>query len=168
MTLTTDITDTSGTAPQHPGFDVRAADALAPMVEIWFRILTDHVPDENRRCSACTTAGTGARRTPWPCSLRAVAESARERHAAEAPGSPHRAPGRRRLQGERGASCPLTPREQEFLQLAADGCSDAEIAERLGLPERTVGTSIRRIMRGVGVPRRDSLLVLALRTWTIA
>ena len=73
----------------------------------------------------------------------------------------------RRLPGLRGASCPLTLREREFLQLAADGWRDLEIAERLEVPERTVRTSIRRIGRAVGAPDRSALLVLALRAGVV-
>lgn len=155
------------TATLHPPcHDAGAAAALAPMVEVWFRILADHVPDDDDRwCRACTSAGTGARSTPWPCSIRAVAESARERYATRTVDipAPRRRSRRRRLHGTHGGSCPLTLREQEFLQLAADGCSDRQIALRLDLPERTVGMSIRRIGATLGVPGRSALLVLALR-----
>ena len=130
---------------------------LAPMVEIWFRILGDHVPDADGRCAACT----GVRRTAWPCQVRALAERARQWHALGLSGRG------RRLPGLRGASCPLTLREREFLQLATDGWGDGEIAERLEVPERTVRTSIRRIGRAVGAPDRGGLLVLALRAGVV-
>ena len=93
--------------------------------------------------------------------VRALAEGARQWHAL---GLSARG---RRLPGLRGASCPLTLREREFLQLAADGWRDLEIAERLEVPERTVRTSIRRIGRAVGAPDRTGLLVLALRAGVV-
>jgi DNA-binding CsgD family transcriptional regulator len=146
MTL---LTDRESRVAEDPG----PAAELAPMVEVWFRILGDHVPDADRRCQACT----GVRRTAWPCQVRALAERARQWHAL---GLSNRG---RRLPGMRGSSCPLTLREREFLQLAADGWQDMEIAERLDVPEPTVRTSIRRIARAVGAPDRAALLVLALR-----
>lgn len=156
--------------PPLPGLDASAA-ALAPMVEVWVRLLADHVPDLGGHCSACTGAGTGAHDTPWPCVVRAVAESARQQYAAcpETMATPVPAPRRsRQLRGPRGGSCAVTPRELDFLRLAAGGCADGEIAARLDLPTRTVGTSIRRIGRAVGVAERVALLVVALRSGVIA
>lgn len=57
------------------------ADELAPMVEVWLRLLRAHVPDTAGRCRACTAGGTGLPGTPWPCALRSVAELARIRHS---------------------------------------------------------------------------------------
>ncbi len=147
------LTDRADRVSEDPG----PAAELAPMVEVWFRILGDHVPDEDRRCRACT----GVRRMAWPCQVRALAERARQWHAI---GLTARG---RRLPGLRGSSCPLTLREREFLQLAADGWRDTEIAERLDVPEPTVRTSIRRIARAVAAPDRDALLVLALRAGVV-
>ncbi|MGI5129683.1 response regulator transcription factor [Pseudonocardia sp. CA-107938] len=164
--------------------EAAAAAALAPMVEVWFQMLNDHVPDVDHNCTACTHGGTGTRHTPWPCALRSVADAARREftQVAEVPAVPApREPlddadgvvirlrgRRRRLRGRHGITRMLTPREQEYLQLAADGCSDVVIATRLGIPERTVATSIRRLARTLGVPDRSSLLVLALREGVIA
>lgn len=158
--------------------DVGAAAALAPMVEVWFRMLEEHVPDGELHCQACTSGGTGARSTPWPCSLRTVADAARRRFAAgsgpvpvPAPRPPSDAvapPRKRWLRGPRGIARALTQREQEFLQLAANGCTDSMIAMQLSVPVRTVATSIRRIARTLGAPDRGSLLVLALREGVIA
>jgi DNA-binding CsgD family transcriptional regulator len=154
----------SPTATVHDG-DSNAAAALAPMVEVWFRILTEHVPDPDYRCRACTGAGTGALSTPWPCSLRSLADRARRRHAAGRPEPTTR--GRRSLHGAQGTSCPVTPREREFLQMAVEGRGDEEIAALLDVPERTVRTTIRRIARKLGEPDRTGLLVLALRSGVI-
>ena len=130
---------------------------LAPMVETWFRILAEHVPDDRDRCHSCS----GSRSTAWPCQVRVLAERARAWHAI---GVHSRA---RTLRGPCGLSCALTVREREFLQVAADGYGDMQIALRLGVPERTVRTALRRIARTIGVADRDALLVLALRAGVI-
>ena len=49
----------------------------------------------------------------------------------------------------------LTEREQEVLTLIADGCSNAEIAQRLHIVEGTVKTHVARILMKLGV--RDRL-----------
>jgi hypothetical protein len=36
-----------------------AAVELAPMIEVWRRLLADHVPNSYGRCRACTQGGTG-------------------------------------------------------------------------------------------------------------
>lgn len=136
-----------------------AATALAPMVEVWFRILTVHLPDSDDRCRACSSG------TAWPCSLRSLAELARREHADRRP--PPATRGRRSLHGAQGASCAVTPKERQFLQMAAEGRDDDEIAEALDVPELTVRTTIRRITRKLGEPDRAGLLVLALRTGVV-
>lgn len=39
-------------------------------------LLLRHIPDEHRKCRACTTGGTGTRDTAWPCSVHAFASAA--------------------------------------------------------------------------------------------
>ena len=97
MTL---LTDRSERVAEDPG----PAAELAPMVEVWFRILADHVPDEDR-------AAGPARGAPSGVALpgAGVGRGARQWHAL---GLSARG---RRLPGLRGASCPLTLREREFL-----------------------------------------------------
>jgi hypothetical protein len=56
---------------------------LAPMVEVWRRLLVQHVPDRAGRCRTCTKGGTGLPAVPWPCSLHGVADMARRRHDTE-------------------------------------------------------------------------------------
>jgi hypothetical protein len=60
------------------------ADELAPMVEVWLRLLSVHVPDASGRCRACTAGGTGVPSEPWPCVIRGMAELARISHSAGA------------------------------------------------------------------------------------
>ncbi len=49
---------------------------------------------------------------------------------------------------------PLTPRQREVLDLAIDGFSDAQIAERLGITPRTVQKHLERAYRTLGVSGR--------------
>lgn len=58
----------------------RLADELAPMVEVWERLLAVHLPDRNGRCRTCTQGGTGLPGTHWPCALHGIASLARRRH----------------------------------------------------------------------------------------
>jgi hypothetical protein len=58
----------------------RLAAELAPMVDVWERLLAQHVPDRAGRCRACTKGGTGLPSTPWPCSIHGLAELARRHH----------------------------------------------------------------------------------------
>jgi hypothetical protein len=60
----------------------KLAAALAPMVDVWRRLLAQHVPDGAGCCCACTN-GTGMPVVPWPCSLHEVADLARRRHDSE-------------------------------------------------------------------------------------
>ncbi|MFD1522220.1 hypothetical protein ACFSJD_32305 [Pseudonocardia yunnanensis] len=58
----------------------RVADELAPMVEVWQRLLVEHVPDAAGRCRTCTKGGTGLPSMPWPCSIHGIADMARRVH----------------------------------------------------------------------------------------
>ena len=71
-----EITAVPVTDPQH----FRLADELAPMVEVWQRLLALHLPDRTGRCRNCTQGGTGLPGTQWPCALHGIAELARRRH----------------------------------------------------------------------------------------
>jgi hypothetical protein len=61
----------------------RVADELAPMVEVWQRLLAQHVPDRAGRCRTCTKGGTGLPTTPWPCVIHGIADMARRTYDAE-------------------------------------------------------------------------------------
>lgn len=52
-----------------------AAIALAPMVEVWQRLLTDHVPDQQGRCMGCQWQTRSA--DLWPCGVFCLASAAR-------------------------------------------------------------------------------------------
>jgi len=66
--------------PPRAGDLVQLAAELAPMTDVWQRLLDQHVPDRGGRCVTCTKGGTGIPSTPWPCSIHGVADLARRRH----------------------------------------------------------------------------------------
>jgi ATP/maltotriose-dependent transcriptional regulator MalT len=57
----------------------------------------------------------------------------------------------------------LTPREQEVLQLVAEGRSDREIAGALTISPRTAMTHVARILGKLGVNSRTAAATLAIR-----
>ncbi|MEJ3654658.1 hypothetical protein WEH80_16955 [Actinomycetes bacterium KLBMP 9759] len=61
----------------------RLAAELAPMVDVWQRLLDQHLPDLAGRCRTCTKGGTGLPSRPWPCSIHGIAEMARRRHDSD-------------------------------------------------------------------------------------
>ena len=58
----------------------RLAAELAPMVDVWQRLLDQHLPDRAGRCQTCTKGGTGVPAAPWPCSIHGIADLARQWH----------------------------------------------------------------------------------------
>lgn len=57
----------------------------------------------------------------------------------------------------------LTPRELQVLKLLADGLDQDEIAERLVISPKTVGTQIERILAKLGTHSRAEAVGLAYR-----
>ena len=57
----------------------------------------------------------------------------------------------------------LTPRENEVLRRLAEGLAPDEIAARLFISRRTVGTHLEHIMRKLGVRSRGQAIALAYR-----
>ncbi len=55
----------------------------------------------------------------------------------------------------------LTPREREIFRLVAQGCTNAEIAERLVLSEKTVKTHVRNISNKLNLSGKGEMRVLA-------
>jgi two-component system nitrate/nitrite response regulator NarL len=58
---------------------------------------------------------------------------------------------------------PLTPREREVLQLAADGVSESSIAKRLMVSPGTVTTHLTNIYEKLGVDDRAGAVARGLR-----
>jgi DNA-binding NarL/FixJ family response regulator len=68
------------------------------------------------------------------------------------------------IERRRSVSLPLTRREREVLTVAAEGLTAREIAERLGVRERTVTTHLARIYGKLGVGSRLAALRVAARS----
>lgn len=60
-------------------------------------------------------------------------------------------------------SYPLTERENDVLSLIVEGCSNAQIAERLYITVGTVKTHVRNILNKMAVDDRTQIAVRALR-----
>src|SRR5262245_22955621 len=59
---------------------------------------------------------------------------------------------------------PLTEREIEVLQFVAQGCSNQEVATRLGISERTVAGHVRSILGKLQLASRTQAALYAVRT----
>lgn len=81
-----------------------------------------------------------------PLSQRAV--EAYARRAQEAPADPYDS---------------LTTRERQVLQLVAEGCTNAEVGERLHISPRTVETHRARLMDKLGLGSHAELIRYAIR-----
>jgi two-component system, NarL family, response regulator NreC len=57
----------------------------------------------------------------------------------------------------------LTPRQREVLQLAAEGKTNAEIAERLNISQRTVENHRASLMQRLGLQNQSELIRYAIR-----
>jgi DNA-binding NarL/FixJ family response regulator len=68
-----------------------------------------------------------------------------------------------RRQGQLLDLSPLTPRELQVLQLAADGFSRSQIAARLTVSSATIATHMKHIFESLGVRDRASAVATAIR-----
>jgi NarL family two-component system response regulator LiaR len=57
----------------------------------------------------------------------------------------------------------LTARERDVLHLVVEGLANKQIAERLGIGEKTVKTHVSRVLAKLGVADRTQAAVLAIR-----
>jgi NarL family two-component system response regulator LiaR len=57
----------------------------------------------------------------------------------------------------------LTPRERDVLRLVVEGLANKQIAQRLGIGEKTVKTHVSRVLAKLGVSDRTQAAVLAIR-----
>lgn len=72
------------------------------------------------------------------------------------------------IERRRSVGLRLTKREREVLAVAAEGLTAREIAERLGVRERTVTTHLARIYGKLGVGNRVAALRLAARSGLVS
>lgn len=70
---------------------------------------------------------------------------------------------KRVLDSARGAAAPPTQRELYAIRLVADGATNDEIADRLGLRVKSVEGTLRRLFDRYGVNNRTQLVALATR-----
>jgi DNA-binding CsgD family transcriptional regulator len=89
-----------------------------------------------------------------PAFRRAIA---RDRHAGHLP-----IPREPRAE-TRANPAQLTGRELEVLRLLAEGLSNAQVAQRLYLSEKTVGHHVSAVLRKLGEPTRSRAVAAALR-----
>jgi NarL family two-component system response regulator LiaR len=57
----------------------------------------------------------------------------------------------------------ITPREHDVLRLIVEGLANKQIAQRLGIGEKTVKTHVSRVLGKLGVEDRTQAAVLAIR-----
>ena len=57
----------------------------------------------------------------------------------------------------------LTAREREVLRLVVEGLANKQIAQRLGIGEKTIKTHVSRVLAKLGVEDRTQAAVLAIR-----
>ena len=70
-----------------------------------------------------------------------------------------------RLRGSRSdRASGLTTRERRVLELIGQGCSNREIAEQMGLAEKTVKNHVSSLLRKLGLRRRTQAAVLVERS----
>lgn len=67
-----------------------------------------------------------------------------------------------------GAQCRLQPRELEVIRLVALGMGNKQIADKLGIGERTVQTHLRNILAKLGAGSRTEAAISALQKGLIA
>jgi DNA-binding NarL/FixJ family response regulator len=72
-----------------------------------------------------------------------------------------------RVVGVDDTPCELSPREVQVLQSVADGHSNLEIGEALGLSALTVKSHLSRIGRKLGTGDRARMVVLAMRAGVV-
>jgi DNA-binding NarL/FixJ family response regulator len=70
---------------------------------------------------------------------------------------------RRQEATERQRANRLTPRQTQILQLMADGVSDAEISQQLGLSRHTMRTHVQNILTRLSVHTKVQALAVAIR-----
>ena len=129
----------AATASERLGWPYDAALAL---LEVDDEGALRRAHDELQRLGATPAAAIAARRL-------------RERGARAVPRGPR--------PSTRANAAQLTPRELDVLRLVADGCRNADIAERLFLSRRTVDHHVSALLRKVGASSRGEAVATATR-----
>ena len=70
---------------------------------------------------------------------------------------------RQRLDTSSSARLDLTARERDVLRLMVEGLANKQIAQRLGIGEKTIKTHVSRVLAKLGVEDRTQAAVLAIR-----
>lgn len=95
---------------------------------------------------------------------QALADGIRDVHAGRPALDPSVAA---RLMHRSGGSPPahgdLTARERDVLRLVVEGLANKQIAQRLGIGEKTIKTHVSRVLAKLGVEDRTQAAVLAIR-----
>jgi NarL family two-component system response regulator LiaR len=93
----------------------------------------------------------------------ALADGIRDVHAGRPALHPSIAARLMRREGSSPARTDLTSRELDVLRLIVEGLPNKQIAQRLGIGEKTVKTHVSRVLGKLGVEDRTQAAVLAIR-----
>ncbi len=162
---TLDSADDPSVALENAGYG-RAADAEPLVLELagdaagaaafWARV---GAPYEQARClMACGSEGVQQAIAIW---TRIGAAAAERQARAEARRQGLRGVRRGPYQSARSNALGLSAREQQILQLLAQGHSNAAIAQQLSRSERTVEHHVSRMLSKTGVAHRAALVAQA-------
>jgi DNA-binding NarL/FixJ family response regulator len=100
--------------------------------------------------------------------LTAIADSGEEHVVIAGPAADSVGSIAQGIERRRSPTFRLTRREREVLEIASEGLTAREIADRLGVRERTVTTHLARIYGKLGVGNRLAALRLAARSGLVS
>jgi DNA-binding NarL/FixJ family response regulator len=137
-------------------------DWLVELAELSPLVLLGSTPDPAvfnriRRAGPGALLQLGASCEQIICAVKSVAAGLTVFDSAAATQSP----------GDESPTEELTPREEEVLQLLADGLGNKDIASRLGISEHTIKFHIRSILGKLGAASRTEAVARGLRSGLI-
>ena len=160
----------AGAPPERiaPAFARVASNSDAPLFSALARLVTSAAARDGAALADVARALGAIGASLWAAEAAALAAEAYERAGRDDSARTNRALSWRLLESCENAWSPvladlapardeLTQREREIVSLAANGESNAEIAERLVLSVRTVESHLYRAMRKLGVSTRQEL-----------